>query len=575
MAVGGTETQTLDYRASVGVSSYVIAIDDTSSRQVELPVDGEVSIGRSREAQIQINSDAASRLHAKLLVSGGRVAIEDLGSHNGTSVNGERVRGTQPLASGDVVTIADTILILRTSTLARIAEPITLDQMTQRIEQEIARASEYDRPFTLVMLRAEGSARRSMLESVASVLRPMDIVSATDNAIVALLPELDRNAGRAQAQALVDVIGPSTRVGIVAYPTDGGDATALLAVLRSALAVAEPGKLANVSSATIEHRIGGARVLVADPVMLKLFELLRRLARSDLAVLVTGETGAGKENAAAAVHHWSPRSAGPLVALNCAALPETLAESELFGYERGAFSDAKQAKPGLFERATGGTLFLDEVGDLSLALQAKLLRALEQKKIMRLGDVREREVDVRIVAATNVDLEQSVAKGTFRQDLLFRLSAATVAIPPLRHRRQEIPLLARVFMQLEAQRLEREGLELSETTLAQLTRYDFPGNVRELKNAIDFAVATTEGPTIQPWDLPGKITGSAKPDQERPTGRKFRPIVDEIRDLERQRIVEALDANDGVQTHAAAALGMPLRTFTFRMRQYGIDSRRK
>lgn len=575
MSVGGTETQTLDYRASGSVGSYIIAIDSTSSRQVELPVDGMLQIGRSREAQIVINSEAASRIHAKLIVSGGRVVVEDLGSHNGTSVNGERIRGIHPLASGDVVTIADTILILRTSTLARIAEPIGLEQMAQRIEQEIARASEYDRPFTLVMLRAEGSARRSMLESVASVLRPMDIVCATDAAIISLLPELDRNAGRAQAQALIDAIGPSTRIGIVSYPTDGGDAAALLAVLRSALAVADPGKLASLSSATIEHRIGGSRVLVADPVMLKLFELIRRLAKSDLAVLVTGETGAGKENAAAAVHHWSPRASGPLVSLNCAALPETLAESELFGYERGAFSDAKQAKPGVFERANGGTLFLDEVGDLSLALQAKLLRAIEQKRIMRLGDVREREVDVRIVAATNIDLERAVSSGAFRQDLLFRLSAATVAIPPLRHRRQEIPLLARVFMQLEAQRLDREGLELSEATIAQLGRYDFPGNVRELKNAIDFAVATTEGPVIQPWDLPGKITGSAKPEQGRPTGRKFRPISEELRDLERQRIVEALDANDGVQTHAASALGMPLRTFTFRMRQYGIESRKK
>jgi two-component system response regulator AtoC len=576
MSGGGTKTRTLDHVDGEGPGAYVIAIDNTSSRTIELPAEGTLQVGRSKDAEIQINSEAVSRFHAKLICSLGRIAIEDLGSHNGTLVNGERVDGTAALSSGDVVAIADTLLILRTAARARTAEAIELGQITRRIDQEIARATDYDRPFSIVVLRIDDVSRsRSVVESALAALRPMDVVCVQPQRVIALLPELDARAGHALGMALLTAVAPSARGGIATYPADGGDTATLLAAAATSVDVARSGQLMNASSAAIEYRIGGARVIVADAVMLKLYDLIRRLARSDISVLVTGETGSGKENAAAAVHHWSPRSNGPLIALNCAALPDTLAESELFGYERGAFSEAKAAKPGTLERAHGGTLFLDEVGDLSLAVQAKLLRVIELKRITRLGDVREREVDVRIVAATNVDLEAAVARGRFRQDLLFRLSAATVAIPPLRRRRQEIPQLARMFVQIESQRLGRAGIELSEAALAELARYDFPGNVRELKNAIDFAVATTEGTSIQPWDLPARITGAADVEPKESPPRQFRSIADELRELERRRIVEALDACDGIQTHAAAAIGMPLRTFTFRMRQYGIEGRER
>jgi DNA-binding NtrC family response regulator len=576
MAPGGTDTRTLDHVPSEESSaSFLIAIDHMSSRTIRVPSDGVLQIGRSREADVQINSDAVSRNHAKIVIAGGRAQIADLGSHNGTLLNGERIEGTVDLTSGDVIAIADTLLILRNAVRVS-ADAIDLDQMNRRIDQEIARATEYDRPFSVVVIRLLGSRPRSVAAPALAALRPMDVLCFQGTTVIALLPELDAQAGKAHGVSLLAAIGPDANGGIASYPADGCDTGTLLAAARSSMAMAQPGDLVVASSASIEHRIGGNRVVLADAAMLKLYDLIRRLARSDLTVLVTGETGSGKENAAAAVHAWSPRAEGPLVSLNCAALPESLAESELFGYERGAFSDAKTAKPGLMERAHGGTLFLDEVGDLSPALQAKLLRALELKRITRLGDVREREVDVRIVAATNIDLDAAVAHGRFRQDLLFRLSAATVAIPPLRHRRQEIPLLARMFVQMESQRLGRLGLELAESTLAELARYDFPGNVRELKNAVDFAVATTEGPLIQPWDLPARVMG--RKTDEIPvvhTERKFRPVNDELRELERRRIVEALEAHDGVQTHAAAAIGMPLRTFTFRMRQYGIEGREK
>jgi DNA-binding NtrC family response regulator len=322
------------------------------------------------------------------------------------------------------------------------------------------------------------------------------------------------------------------------------------------------------------YELGSNQIVVADAVMVTLYALLRRLARSDLAVLVTGETGSGKENAAAALHHWSPRASGPWVSLNCAALPDTLAESELFGYERGAFTEARGAKPGLLERAHGGTLFLDEVGDLSLPVQAKLLRAIETKRITRLGDVRDREVDVRIVAATNIDLDAAVRAQRFRQDLLFRLGGARVAIPALRERREEIPLLARRFVEIECAQAGRPHLEISRGALEQLSASDFPGNVRELKNAIAYAVAVAEGPAIEPGDLPSTMGYMSTP--TRLAGpRLFRPLAQELRDLECRRIVEALEEFDGVQTRAAAALGMPLRTFTLRMRQYGLTGGRR
>jgi two-component system, NtrC family, response regulator AtoC len=578
MSVGGTETRSFDHASeSGGPASYVLAIDSMSSRRIEVPEDGILQIGRSEDADIQINSDAVSRLHAKLIFAGGKAQIADLGSHNGTLVNGERIEGSCALASGDVVAIAETLIILRSERTARPEEPIDFDQMSRRIDQEIARATDYDRPFSVVIVRLEGSTGRRVGLSAVATVRPMDVVCVQGNNIIALLPELDAQAGHAQGMVLLETVaGATARGGLATYPTDGCDTATLLAAARGALVTAQPGQLVIASSAAVEHQVGANRVIVADAVMIKLYDLIRRLGRSDISVLVTGETGSGKENAAAALHFWSPRAGGPFVALNCAALPEALAESELFGYERGAFSDAKVAKPGLLERASGGTLFLDEVGDLSPSLQAKLLRAIEVKRITRLGDVREREIDVRIVAATNIDLDAAVKRQQFRQDLLFRLSAAIVAIPPLRHRRQEIPLLARMFAQLECERLGRDQLALSESALAALARHDFPGNVRELKNAIHFAVATAEGSSVQVHDLPERITGVARDAvNATPTPAKssFRSLADEVRELERRRIVEALAACDGVQTRAAAAIGMPLRTFTFRMRQYGIDSR--
>jgi two-component system response regulator AtoC len=322
--------------------------------------------------------------------------------------------------------------------------------------------------------------------------------------------------------------------------------------------------------------IGDRVAIVADPAMVRLYELVERLATSELPVLVVGETGSGKDLAARALHQLSRRSARPFVGLNCAALQDSLVESELFGYERGAFSGATAAKPGLLETATGGTMFLDEVGDLPAAAQAKLLRVLETKRLMRLGDVRERAIDIRVIAATNRDLAADVETGRFRQDLFFRLSAATIAIPSLRDRPCELPLLADMFLRQACLEAGRAPMVLAPAAEARLLDYAWPGNVRELKHVMEYLAATAGECLVEPAHLDARLgriaTATPAPREAEPATEppQFRPLADEIRELERTRITAALDAANGNQRTAARMLAMPLRTFVFKLRHYGL-----
>jgi DNA-binding NtrC family response regulator len=349
------------------------------------------------------------------------------------------------------------------------------------------------------------------------------------------------------------------------------------------------------SSEAADIVLGERTVVVADPAMKRLYELIRRLAASELPVLILGETGAGKENAAFAVHHWSRRSGQPFVAINCATIGETLAESELFGYEKGAFTGATAAKTGLLEAAAGGTVFLDEVGELPLAAQAKLLRALESRRILRVGSTKERDIDIRIVAATHRLLEKEVEAGRFRKDLFFRLGAATVVLPPLRDRPSEVGVLAERFLSAACTANGREPLELSPATLVLLSRYGWPGNVRELKNTLEYVAATVAEAVVEPKHLPERILAALQPapaptapaaaaapaavapvapaveslPEAAPSSRRA-PLAEELKALERERMVEALRATGGVKVRAAELIGMPLRTFALKCKQYGL-----
>ncbi len=312
-------------------------------------------------------------------------------------------------------------------------------------------------------------------------------------------------------------------------------------------------------------------VIVADPGMLNVYRLTKRAARTDTSVLVHGETGAGKEIVAGQIHRFSPRAKGPFVSLNCASLPLTLLESELFGHERGAFTGADKRKIGYIEAASGGTLFLDEIGELPAETQAKLLRVLEARRLSRVGGTAEVAVDVRVVSATHRDLKAEIAAGRFREDLYFRLCAFTIQLPPLRERPVEITLLADLFARECAARMSAPAPVISPEAARALSSYRWPGNVRELKNAIEHALVVTETDRIELGDLPESVRGGgggAGPGAS-PSG----PMRARVDDTERRTIEEALAAEGGNQTRSAKRLGISRRGLIYKLHKHGLLKR--
>jgi DNA-binding NtrC family response regulator len=289
--------------------------------------------------------------------------------------------------------------------------------------------------------------------------------------------------------------------------------------------------------------------------MLQVFKTAARVAASDATVLILGESGTGKELLARALHQASPRAAAPFVPVDCGAIAEGVLESELFGHVRGAFTGAQSARRGLFEEATGGTLFLDEVGDVGPGLQARLLRALQEGTIRRVGANEAIPVDARVVAATNRDIEAAVKAGRFREDLYYRLNVVTIRIPPLRDRREDIPLLAEHFA---AKHGRGEGAAISPEARALLQAHDWPGNVRELENVIARALALNPSGVVVPADLPeGLRTGAAEPVRGLPLPKDFRPTLDE---LGRRYAALVLAECSGNKTRAAELLGIDRKT---------------
>jgi Nif-specific regulatory protein len=307
------------------------------------------------------------------------------------------------------------------------------------------------------------------------------------------------------------------------------------------------------AESSVEHGMVGESAAVK-----RVYQFIARVAPADTTVLVRGESGTGKELAARALHQNSPRSVRPFVAINCAALTETLLESELFGHERGAFTGAIAQKKGKLEVADGGTLFLDEVGEMPPTLQVKLLRVLQEREFERVGGTRTIRVDVRVVAATNRDLEEAVRAGTFRQDLYYRLNVVSFEMPPLRERREDIPLLASYFVSKYAAKFKRRVTGLSTEARACLTAYDWPGNVRELENAVERAVVLGSTDRILPEDLPETVLDAA-PDPAAPGADTAQPVTryhDALREAKRQLILRALEHSSGSFTEAARLLGV-------------------
>ena len=311
----------------------------------------------------------------------------------------------------------------------------------------------------------------------------------------------------------------------------------------------------------VEEPLG---IVAQSPTMQQLVDLARRVAKVDSTVLITGESGSGKERVARLVHEESTRAAGPFIAVNCGAITEALLESELFGHARGAFTGATSDRPGLFEAANGGTLLLDEVGEVSPGMQVKLLRTLQEREIRRVGENKSRRVDVRVVAATNRELAHGVAGGTFRQDLYYRLKVVELHVPPLRERRDDVLPLARVLLADAALRMKRKISSLAPAAADQLLRHDWPGNVRELENAMERAVALARGSRVEIEDLPEEIRQAFA----RPVASKgsVRPL-DEV---EKDYILAALKLNDGNQTHTAEQLRIGSATLYRKLKRYGL-----
>ena len=552
----------------------VVQLDGVRPWVVVAPDGCELSVGRTRAATISIDHESVSRVHAKIRRRGTRLELEDLESRNGIMVNGGRVARMRELTAGDEIVIGPlTIIVGTTRAPPRNARVADADAFEARLVAELDHATRYRHCVALAMIRVVGDD--TVVDSLARAVRPMDLVGDFGGDHFALLlPRLAHDEAAAAIQRLIGEargLHADVRAGVAVAPEDGVVADELLARARSALRQARTtGGLVMATSTTADVATG---TVIASPAMRRIYALVDRIADSNFSVLILGETGVGKELIAEALHRRSQRREQPLLKVNCAAITDTLLESELFGHERGAFTGADRRKLGYFESAHTGTIFLDEIGEMPPALQAKLLRVLEHKVVTRVGGVDEIAIDVRVVAATHRDVESEVRAGRFREDLYFRLAGFTLAVPPLRDRVEEIVPLAQHFIRKIATETRQPVPELSPDAQLALQRHDWPGNVRELRNAVERAIVVQAGGTILVDDLPerlGEVARRAPAPEPRAAGASQDQLRDQLLELERQAIVEALAHSGGNQTRAAGRLGVSRRALIYKMERFGL-----
>lgn len=615
---------------AAGSGRYVLLVlgnQDGNHASFPLPDQGRVTIGRSRDNDIRIDDPSISRLHAVLHI-GEDIRVEDRGSANGTRLRDARlIYGTSTdlrdtaewsdrpvvpglpvvVAPGDVIEFGATVVVVQRSVAEQRPRRLwTHTYFEGRLEEECARAERSRSQFAVLRVHVSEAAQAQAEEALAAATRAQDVVASYGPGeyevlvVDAELPAAEVVQGRVQEELAAR--GMQSRGGIACYPKDGLSAEALLAK-------ACAGALGTAADETKDNPL-----IVIAPAMQRLYGIAERVANGTICVLLLGETGVGKEVLAERIHKLSPRANKPFLRLNCAAFPENLLESELFGYERGAFTGAQNAKVGLLESATGGTVFLDEIGELPLPTQGKLLRVLEAKEVLRVGAVKHRPINVRFIAATNRDLEAEATAGKFREDLFFRVSGVCLVIPPLRERVPEIEPMARAFLSQICRDSGRDSVVgLSSEARDWLLRYTWPGNVRELRNVIERAVLLCGSGPITLEHLPGdKADGIAyrplrsaplpstgprpappyvpRSSADRPANPTLPPqrpiqndlIVDtpdtlrlKIAEAEKQRILRALEACAGNQTRAAAMLGMSRRTLVTRLAEFNLPRPRK
>ncbi|MEW5854036.1 MAG: sigma 54-interacting transcriptional regulator [Myxococcota bacterium] len=619
-----------------GTARYRLVVVGEGTPLSHVLPEGNALIGRSAETDIQVDEPSLSRRHAMITV-GPRVQVQDLGSLNGTRVRGARLTANEPVEvnPGDVIELGSVMVIVQRAEVPRAPRRLwPHGYFDARLEEECLRAQRTGRSFAVVRMRFPPEVTDEQVESA------LDVVFKATSLVANFSPRdyelLLEDAGAAAARQLCEQVqlrlkGGAVATGVAVHPDDGRSAAELMDRAGAALRGTTP-------------LVTAEQAVAADgSPMERLRALIERVAQSTISVILQGETGVGKEVAARMIHRFSRRSDKPFVAINCGALAEALLESELFGHERGAFTGAVKAKPGLLETADGGTIFLDEVGEMPAALQVKLLRVLEERAVVRVGAVKPRPIDVRVLTATHRNLEEMVAHGRFRQDLIYRLNGITLSIPPLRERTDELEGLVRTFVEQFARAEGKTRLPTVDPLALQLMRsYAWPGNVRELRNVVERAVTLCTGEVISLDHLPVEKMGmmlqsavspssstpvptpSPAPPPRVPRPSVFEPIItsptlptapsamrtgipnptvpafrlptpapvppsstgpqapasprqlkDALKAVERERILEALNACGGNQSRAAEVLGMSRRALVNRLEEYGLPRPRK
>ena len=547
----------------------MLVLSEAGYESHECPVEGTLVIGRSRGCDIPVDDGSVSRRHAMLRLIDGAITITDLESANGT-----RVRDTwlepgvaESLNRGESVRLGSAVVIVQDGNPSAAIRLLPRDYFESRVKEECHASARSRRPFTVFRITLDRElADDQALRAVGPALRASDTLGRWSGRELCVMVRglTGSESGEISGRLLeaVENANASCRVGLASWPKDG---TSHLELLSAA---------------------GGDEVRADDVVFGRHMEVLLtsmdRVALSDLTILLIGETGSGKEILAERVHRRSHRSSGPFLRLNCAALTDSLLESELFGHEKGAFTGADREKRGLLESANGGTVFLDEIGELSASIQVKLLRVLEERKVRRVGGLEAQDIDVRFVAATNRWLETEIERGTFRQDLYYRLMGARFQVPPLRDRTDEIVPLAELFLRKHAARSGTSVLELSPAAMRVLTTYQWPGNVRELRNLVEFSAVLCDGPTICPHHLPAERMRAVP--RRLPSRANMEPADNDAptvvmfsakSQIGRADLVEALARHDGNQSKAAAELGIHRRTLMRKMDSLGIPRPRK
>jgi two-component system response regulator AtoC len=590
-ATAGSGSSTPRKRAAAAASGRLclVVVGEGLDATYPLPDRGPVAIGRAPDSDIHIDHASVSRNHAVLRV-GDPLVIEDLGSANGTRIRDRWLDShtTAEVGLGEPIDVGSVMVVIQ----ARSAAPRKQRHIwahgyfEARLDEECARAQRSGGTFAVLRLHCRAETGRAVEDCLCRELRAMDVIGyygprEHEALVVDVRPE-NVPAVVNKLTAALAAANAEASIGVACYPTDARNPYELLS---------------RASAAALGQRAtapGTSPLVIPNAAIQNLDRIVHRIAGGSISVLITGETGVGKEVLAERIQKLSRRADKPFLRLNCAALSESLLESELFGHEKGAFTGAVLAKTGLLESADGGTVFLDELGEMPQSTQVKLLRVLEERQVLKVGAVKPIKIDVRFVAATNRDLEAEIVRGTFRQDLYFRLNGVTLVIPPLRERTSEIFDLVHGFLRIAA---ERDGLPpppgIAPDALALLRGHSWPGNIRELRNVVERALLLSGGGMIELEHLPSEkmrrreepaAAPAAPPPPPPPPPPPLQPPP-EVRSpdaklrrgeaLTKEDLLDALQRAGGNQTEAARLLQVSRRTFINRVEHFQLPRPRK